>query len=127
MADEDNKVESEEEVKETEPTPTINVEPDLVINFMNEVFEKDPDAIKGLIESRVSCNEDLMNHDTVQVLCKADDEGKATDPTVGILGVLNGLIGKHETGWGYMAAEFDEDGNLHRFVRTPQTIEKIPE
>lgn len=104
----------------------FKVDPEIVINFMNEVLEKDPDAIKGLIEHRVGCNEDLMNHDTVQVLCDSNEEGKPINPTVGLLGVLNGLIGKdEETGWGFMAAEFDEDGNLHRFVRTPQTIKKL--
>jgi len=120
MSDEKETVEETEEVKDNTP----KVDPEIVINFMNEVLEKDPDAIKGLIEHRISCNEDLLSHETVQVLCDADAEGKPTNPTVGMLGILNGLIGKHETGWGFMAAEFDEDGNLHRFVRTPQTIEK---
>lgn len=76
---------------------------------LNEMVEQDRRVMHELIEHRVSCNDSLATHPTVQV----------AGNKVGLLGVLNGLIGVDQDGWGYLAADFDDSGKLVRFLRTP--------
>ena len=88
---------------------------DQMIRFLNELVEIDGEAIHQLIEHRVPCNQGMLDHPTVQV---AANEG--ADPgKVGLLGVLNGFIGKDTDGWGFICAMFDDDGKLLKFARTP--------
>ena len=80
------------------------------IALLNEMVKMDPEAAHALIEQRVSCNDTLRDHPTIQVQV---DGGKAE---VGLLGVLNGLLGADATGWGPIVACFDDDsGKLLRF------------
>jgi hypothetical protein len=89
---------------------------DLVIERFNEIAKADPLAIGALLETRVPCSKAMADHPTVQVHQK---EGAAT---VGMLGIINGIVGVIEAGprkgWGYVAVELDDDGKLIRFVRT---------
>ena len=87
-----------------------------VVEYLNDILETDADSLKKLIEFRVDCNDDLMAHENVLVLCDHDSKGNPVNPRVGLLGVLNGMLGLRESGMGQIAAEFDEDGHLHRFV-----------
>jgi len=79
------------------------ITPEDAIKVLNEALGCDHDAIKALIECRVSCNEELANHPTIQV--------RAYDPEgykVGLLGILNGLFGSDkETGYGYISVDGD--------------------
>jgi len=93
---------------------------DKVIEILNELVQTDHDAIKNLIETRVPCNDELKNHETVQVQCDKNGD----NPEVGLLGILNGLIGKHDNCWGYLAAEMEDGGKLLGFVHTPGTEEE---
>lgn len=70
-----------------------------IIKFLNELNAVDPDAVYALVTTRVACNEALTNHPTVQV----DAEGN--EASVGLLGVLNGLVGTNEAGWGLIVAQ----------------------
>jgi hypothetical protein len=72
-----------------------------LIEYLNSLIEIDPDAIQELIEARVSCNEQLLNHPTVQIL----KEDERAVPKVGFLGVINGFMG---AGNGYIMASFDD-------------------
>lgn len=85
-----------------------------IINFMNELIDLDYKAIESLVEHRVPCNEGLANHSTIQTA--RDDKGKSI---VGLLGILNGIVGKDEDGWGFIAANFEKDGCLIEFLPTP--------
>lgn len=91
---------------------------DLLIERLNEIASHDLEALHQLIETRVPCNEALANHPTVQVQKAADGNGYV----VGILGLLNGLVGAMDDGpkkgWGFVAASYDED-KLVKFMRTP--------
>ena len=81
-----------------------------VIDVLNGALALDREAVEVLVEQRVPCNEALADHPTIQV--QGDDSGAA----VGLLGVLNGLFGTDEEGWGPIAAVFDDDdGHLIRF------------
>lgn len=88
------------------------------INFLNSLIEADKDAIAKLLDARVSCNDELANHERVQVQ-ETKDGCK-----IGVLGIINGLFGIHkESGNGYIAAVYDKRGNFYNFTRTPSTVE----
>jgi hypothetical protein len=73
--------------------------------FLNTLVALDPDAMMALVESRVPCNEVLADHPTVQV-----HVGEGGQPMVGLLGILNGLVGD-----GRLCAVYDDNGRLLRF------------
>jgi len=92
---------------------------DRTIAFLNELKDADPQAVKALIETRVPCNDALANHPTVQVQAREDETGYA----VGLLGVLNGLIGADTDGWGFICVKIDDgDGSVIEFMRTPPRV-----
>lgn len=92
---------------------TITV--DEVIDGLNYLLQVDPKAISDLIETRVSCSQNLANHPTVQVVGN-ESEGYR----VGLLGILNGLFGVDAEGWGPIAAQFEKDdlGTVVGFTRS---------
>lgn len=71
-----------------------------VLEVLNSAIEDDRDAIQRLIDSRVECNEKLAHHPTIQV-GNYFEKGKFH---VGFLGILNGLFGISETGFGVISA-----------------------
>jgi hypothetical protein len=68
--------------------------------------------IEKLINTRIKVSSETCNHSTIQV-----DVG-----SLGFLGLLNGIVGTLEhgskQGWGYISAEFDDDGKLVKFCKT---------
>lgn len=93
----------------------INV--DDVIVLLNDLIELDKSTIHALVETRVTCNDSIKNHPTVQVMSK-DNVNE-----VGLIGIINGLFGTLEGekfyGYGPICAEFDDvTGDLIRFKRT---------
>ena len=85
---------------------------DYVIGFINHLVEIDPDAITELVNFRVGCNMDMADHESVQV--GHNNEGF----TVGFAGLLNGIFGIHEDGWGPISFVSDENGKIIRVSRT---------
>jgi hypothetical protein len=86
---------------------------DDAVDALNSMLVADPAAMQNLLGYRVPCNEALANHPTCQV------GGELEHRFVRMLGIINGIFGKDERGWGYIAANLD-DGKLVRFQRTPQ-------
>ena len=62
---------------------------DEIAEFLNELLALDPQVILALVNIRVSCNKAINDHPHVQVY-GLDDGGAC----VGLIGILNGLIGK---------------------------------
>ncbi len=107
---------------------------DEVIALLNEALNLDRKAISKLCATRVSCNEELAVHKTIQV-------GAVTIPTnnhhvieyeMGILGILNGLFGiRDDNGWGAIVAIIEDDPyewdypEVIRFERTPEKARRI--
>lgn len=88
------------------------VDPNLVIDFLNSILKIDKAALNKLIFNRVPCNQELGEHETVQTL--SDDN---SNYSVGLLGLLNGMCGKDENGWGFIVAEVNENDNeIERFI-----------
>lgn len=72
-----------------------------VIDLLNGAFAMDSYAMHSLVMARVVCNETLADHPTIQV-------GKfGEDYKVGLIGVLNGVFGMAEDGFGAIAGDFD--------------------
>ena len=69
-----------------------------IVDALNEANQLDPLAVAELMICRVSCNEALADHPTIQV----GNDG------VGPLGLINGLVGVRDNDWGYIAMEWDE-------------------
>ena len=57
-----------------------------VVQFLNEVFKTDPEAITALFAHRVPVNDALADHLTVQVT-------EGNPPTMSVIGLLNGFVG----------------------------------
>lgn len=91
---------------------------DQVVSFLNELVCLDRQAVELLVETRVRCNQAMLSHPTVQV--RENDDGH---PTVGLLGIVNGMFGTQpdgsaKPGWGHVAAQFDDKtGKLMGFIR----------
>ena len=79
-----------------------------VIDLLNEALKLDSKAISDLIAYHAPCNESLGNHPTIQVA----PEG------VGMLGILNGLFGVSDRGWGSIAVVVEDDGTVVGFEET---------
>jgi hypothetical protein len=83
---------------------------DDVLVLLNVTHAADPKAMDALVKARVSCNEELANHPTVQVGLRNGSY------SIGILGILNGLFGIDGKGYGAIAANYDSD-KLVGFVK----------
>jgi len=72
------------------------------VAFLNELLEYDSYVISALFSTRIICNKYLADHKTVQVRQLGKDVFQ-----VGIIGILNGLFGIDEYGWGHIVADYD--------------------
>ncbi len=90
---------------------------DETIAYLNDLARLDPKAMRLWVLSVVPCNEGLAHHPTVQV---GITEGKTYE--VGPLGVLNGLFGADEDGWGEIVAIVSEKSV---FFRRATKLDKI--
>jgi hypothetical protein len=91
-----------------------------VVRFLNSALAHDTKAINELVSTRVPCGKAIATHPSIQVqVCK-------DDPTavyrVGMLGLLNGMVGKYDDGphkgYGAIIADLD-DGQIVRFRVLP--------
>lgn len=90
-----------------------------IVRFLNDLLVKDRDAIEKLIEARVECNDAMADHDTVQVV------PVGSKCFVGLLGILNGIIGINSKGDGYIMACYDSNNKLIKFELTENCDEDI--
>ena len=64
----------------------------LAVELLNDALARDPEAITGLVNMRVNCNDALAAHPTIQVNRYGDVH------RIGILGLLNGALGGGPSG-----------------------------
>jgi hypothetical protein len=88
------------------------ITPDATAELLNELLSIDRQAVSGLIATRIPCNDLLADHPTVQVVT---ENGQCK---VGFLGILNGLFGVDDKGYGPIAIEVKEEDmtTIERFV-----------
>jgi len=60
-----------------------------IVDLLNEIHALDPKVLKPLIETRVPCNQAIVDHPTITV----DGESPTGPCTVGLLGILEGIAG----------------------------------
>lgn len=88
-----------------------------VVDTLNELLAADPAAAQELIGTRISVNSaELLDHPSI-IFRRGDDRY-----TMGLIGLINGFFGLHESGFGPIAYEIGEDGKLNKFMQTPATI-----
>lgn len=81
------------------------------IDFLNELLKIDRETVQKLIKNRIICNKDLAYHSTVQV------QRNGNNYVVGLLGILNGLFGTDDAGYGAIASLENSDGTILRFEK----------
>ena len=86
-----------------------NVSIEETVNFLNELLEYDAYAISALFSTRIMCNRYLADHESVQVRQLGDNVFQ-----VGMIGIINGLFGIDQNGWGHIAADYD-NGKIIKF------------
>ncbi len=79
-----------------------------VVEYLDELIKIDPKAMQALVEARVPCGDALSDHPTVQCGIRKDGEGAE----VGLIGILNGLCGALEDGYGAVSVIVEQDGTL---------------
>lgn len=82
---------------------TVSVED--VCGLLNDMLKKDPECVKKLFDVHVECNKDIMDHPTVQVRFYPGDE----KPSVGFIGILNGMFCEDGDMYGSLCMEYDPD------------------
>lgn len=88
------------------------------IEVLNRIHHADPTVLPALIEHRVPCNQAVADDPMVQAGSRSVAP-ESNDPPyeVGFLGILNGIFGIDERGWGHIAANYDTTtGRLIEFV-----------
>ena len=79
-----------------------------VVKVLNEALSIDPTAVNELMSTRVGCNASLADHPTIQCgMRKGGKYGPHLRPTLGPIGLINGLIGQDPRGWGFIAAIYN--------------------
>lgn len=74
-----------------------------IVDLLNSLIECDKNAVASLVANRVPCNSILADHPTVQVGTMNGGY------SVGLLGILNGICGIKENGYGLIVAHFEDD------------------
>ena len=93
------------------------VTPEHAVRVLNRAVEEDQDAVTALVGTRLPCNGELAADATIQVGRSAASAERPATYEVGFLGVLNGIFGVDEHGWGAIVAHLDEWKVTHFSVR----------
>jgi hypothetical protein len=80
------------------------------VRVLNEAIALDPEAVRRICNARAPCNEELSVHPTIQVGSGASVGRPEHDWLVGVLGIVNGICGVDDNGWGFVGIDFDEAG-----------------
>lgn len=81
---------------------------DMVLKVLNEALKADKDAVNGICQYRVPCNEELAFHPTIQVKLT-----RLKRYEVGFIGILNGIL--EEAGEPKISMVIDDTGELIGF------------
>ena len=87
----------------------------IAVDFLNDLLEKDPAVAQAIVSNYYNCNEQISDHQTIQV----------SSLGVCMLGILNGLFGLiggegERKNWGHIAAVTESYGQLIRFELTEE-------
>ena len=95
---------------------------DKVVDLLNQALELDPEAINELFSTRVVCKDGLADHPTIQVF--TDKERGFS--RVGLIGIINGIFGIDNEGWGHFGVKLDSNDKIEEFLKFErEDIEKF--
>ena len=83
---------------------TISI--DNVIEYLNSVLDADPLALRALLCAFVPCNDRLAKHPTAIVSAEWIE-----GPTIGLMGLINGMFGISEDNYAAICYKIDTDTN----------------
>ena len=66
---------------------------DKALEYMRTLYDADPSAVHALLVNRVPTNQAMIDHPTAVCDAAPIGGGPLKYPTIGMLGVLNGLLG----------------------------------
>ncbi|MEQ8666946.1 MAG: hypothetical protein RIC16_14595 [Rhodospirillales bacterium] len=78
---------------------------------LNDALARDPEAITQLINLRVPCRKKLGDHPTIRIALYGDEY------RVGILGLINGILGDSPSGVIGAEGPLDDAGQFTRIKR----------
>jgi len=81
------------------------------VDLLNSLLKIDRKAMSELLQTRVKCNKKLGDHPTVQVYLNK----KENQDYVGLLGILNGLFGIADDGFGAIGMNLDDNNLITKF------------
>ena len=99
------------EIVEEEPT-TLDMA-DHTIFILNNLLAVDPIVISQMMDFRLPCSQALADDPTIQVALR-EDGTYAVCP----LGIINGLLGIDDRGYGPITGFVEDDGVISRFEHT---------
>lgn len=79
------------------------------VDVLNQALAADPKAIQLLFDYRVSVGDAVADHESIMVRtqhCKH---------SLGVLGLINGILGLNEKGTGPIKADLDDNRIIERF------------
>jgi len=96
----------------------LNIPVKDIPEFLNSLLKRDPQAISSLVDFRVPSNVEIQNHPFVTV----NEEG-----SLGIMGILNGLLSLQMSEKIRIAAQYDQEGEgVSRFFLIDSIGKEIP-
>ena len=99
------------------------------VKVLNEALSADSEALHALYFARVVVNDKLASHPSIQVgpidnnsfyrgqlLNRSTEEPESNH--MGLLGLINGLFGVDDDGYGFITAVCEDDGRIKHFAVT---------
>jgi hypothetical protein len=83
------------------------------LTVLNCLLAVDPTVISQMMDFRLPCSQALADDPTIQVALREDGTY-----AVGPLGIINGLLGIDDRGYGPITGFVEDDGVISRFERT---------
>ena len=88
---------------------------DRALDVLNRAFEADPITMSNMCEHRTLCKKELAEDPTIQVMRDPDTH----EDLVGVLGIINGILGIRPDGYGPVCMVVDDSGEMTGFAKTP--------
>lgn len=107
------------------------IHPQDIVDLLNDLLESDPAGIEALVKDRILVNEEVAEHPHVVVSAQPTVGGEYTQPMLGVVGLLNGVLGDEGVRLAYTAYTIDGGSKrIKRFMlvddETFEPVEKQP-
>ena len=90
-----------------------------VADFFSQLLQIDEDAVNAIFSIRVGCNDFMACHPSVQVAKLSENYF-----LVGLIGLINGIFGADQYGWGHFSVKYDKGKVVGFEVLTDDDVRK---